>query len=205
MKKTFVNGLVVAIGMVLMGINASADTLKWTTTYSGHTYELWESLDITWDAAETAAVLKGGTLAVFTDDAETSYVYSQLINRGGLFSNTGTAGQYPQAWLGAYPVDEFGVRIFNATLNGLEKANRWVWVTGEAWTVFDAHNFGAGEPNGDSLGLTINRFNTRTWNDDYTVGSYIVEKNGVPDAGFSLALLGGAFAMLGALGRKFRK
>jgi hypothetical protein len=80
-------------------------------------------------------------------------------------------------------------------------------VDGEPWTAFDAGNFAAGEPSGDSDGLTLNRYGAPTWNDDSSTGGFIVEVNStpVPDSGSTLALLTGACAAVGAFRRKFRQ
>jgi hypothetical protein len=65
------------------------------------------------------------------------------------------------------------------------------------WTVYNFSVIGTGSD-------TVKFVATGTSD---SLGGYLdkVELNGVPDAGSTLALLGGAFAMLGALGRKFRK
>lgn len=150
-----------------------------TTTYGGHTYELFQSSAISWTDAEAAAVANGGYLAVLTDTAETTAVYGGLINNG-FFQQTG--GTAVEAWLGATP----------AVGTSTTDPNNWKWVDGEAWTAFDASNFANGEPNGDpNSGLAINRYGSFAFNDEGgTVGGYIVEFNSVPDAGLTAMLLG---------------
>jgi VPDSG-CTERM motif len=190
MRKILSETLTVAIGTLFLGgMSASAQLLK-TTTYGGHTYELWAHNGISWVDAEAAAVAEGGTLAVFTTPAETTSVYNTFIGTG--FFTTGSS-QDIEAWLGARPADGS---------SSTHDPNNWAWVTGEAWNAYDAGNFDPGEPNGDSSGLAINRQGAPTWNDEGGhVGGYIVEK-AVPDAGSSLVLLGGALGLLGMIRRK---
>lgn len=193
MKTKRIQHLAAVLAVVtLTGVQASASTLLNTTSYGGHTYELWDASNITWQNAKNEAIADGGYLAVLTDSPETSAVYSAFLGSGFFTAN---AGQEHQAWLGGFTTDP-GFTTTNP--------NAWAWVTGEAWTAFDAGNFAGGEPNGDSSGLSINRFGTPQWNDEGgTVGGYIVEKN-VSDASSTLALFGGSISVLGALRRKFR-
>jgi hypothetical protein len=200
MKKSLISSLALVLtGILLAESNASATSFITSTAYGGHTYELWADLDISWAAAKANAEAGGGFLASLTDAAETSAVYGSLIGNNFF---TGNDGQKYQAWLGGYTTKP----NYSTT-----DPTAWAWVTGEAWSAFDAGNFASGEPNGDSSGLTINRFGTSKWNDESgRVGGYIVEKNGVerngvPDSGSTLALLAGACAMIGTLGRRFRK
>jgi len=192
MKKQFITGLLALSVILLASVNASADSLVFTTTFGGHSYELWDANSIHWTDAKAAAEAGGGYLAVFTDAAETSSVYNSLIGHG--FFQPGDA-QGIQAWLGG----------FTANLSGsTTDPTNWAWVTGEAWTAFDQNNFAAGEPNGDSEGLAINRYGTFNWNDEGGfVGGYIVEKgNSVPEGGSMLTMLGMGLAGLAALRRK---
>ncbi|MBF8285663.1 MAG: C-type lectin protein [Anaerolineales bacterium] len=184
----------ITTGIALASVNGFGSTFLTSTTYNGHTYELWDSLDISWADASVEATAGGGYLAAFTDAPETTTVYGALIGTGFFTAND---GQQYQAWLGGYTTDP-GFTTTDPTA--------WAWVTGEALTAFDAGNFAGGEPNGDSSGLSINRFGTSQWNDEGgRVGGFIVEKNGVPDAGSSLALLSGSFMLLAALARKVRQ
>lgn len=181
------------LGFALSSLTASAGLIA-TTSYNGSTYELWEQSGITWAAANTAASAAGGHLATFTDAAETQAVYDAFIGTGFFTANS---GQRYQAWLGGYTTE---------TDQSTTDSWAWAWVTGEAWDAYAAGNFAAFEPNGDSTGLTINRFGTPYWNDEGgLVGGYIVEKSvSVPDGGSALALMTGGVALLGLYSRRTR-
>lgn len=176
-------------GLLLTGLTASAAPIA-TTTYGGHTYDLFDANGISWVDAQAAAVSDGGYLAVLTDAAETAAVYNALIGNG-FFQPV--AGQRTEAWLGGYTADKS---------NSTQDPTNWAWVTGEAWTAFNTANFAAGEPNGDSSGLAINRYGNLTFNDDTYVGGYIVERNAVPEGGMTLALLGLSLSALAYFRRK---
>lgn len=183
---------VILTGVMLTALSASAQTYLASTTYGGHTYELWSG-DLSWTDAEADAVADGGYLAVLTTSAETTAVYNGLIGNG--FFGSGD-NQASSAWLGATPADGS---------NSTTDPNNWAWVDGESWTAFDGSNFAGGEPSGDSDGLTINRYASSQWNDDTETGGFIVEINSVPDYGSTLTLLTGACAMVGMFSRKLRK
>jgi len=193
MKKLLITtGAIAICGIVASGINASAATFVASTTYNGHTYELWASRAILWADAKAEAIAQGGYLATLTTLQETLAVYDSFIGDDFFTANDGP--QY-QAWLGGYTT---------APNQTTRDPTAWAWVTGEAWSAFDISNFGPGEPNGDSTGLTINRYGTPQWNDEGgLVGGYIVEKGAVPDSGSSVALLGGVFATVALLRRRF--
>jgi hypothetical protein len=88
-------------GTLLIGLSASAQTFVTSTTYGGHTYELWQG-SVSWGTAESDAVADGGYLAVLTTSAETTAVYNGLIGNG-FFTQPGSQGN--SAWLGATPAD----------------------------------------------------------------------------------------------------
>jgi hypothetical protein len=185
-------GLVLTLTL-LSQLEASAKGPIASTTYGGDSFYLYSG-DLSWSAAEAAAVADGGTLAVLTTSAQTAAVYNGLIGNG-FFTQPG--GEANQAWLGATPADGS---------SSTTDPENWAWVTGAPWTAFDAGNFDPGEPNGDSEGLAINRIGTDQWNDEGTlVGGYIVEVRGVPDSCSTQFLMVGACALMGAVGRKFRK
>ncbi len=187
--KSIITSLPLAlVGLTLTGLNASAGLIG-STTYNGHTYELWEAPGMAWKDARDAAAASGGHLATLTDAAETAAVYGALIGNG-FFTTTGL--YEGQAWLGGYTAD----LSFSTT-----DPNNWAWVTGEPWNAFAAGNFGSGEPNGDSSGLSINRFGTSEWNDEggYT-GGYILERGpSVPDSGSAVSLLGLGLALVASV------
>jgi len=192
MKKACSAVGLVLTGMLLTQLDASGQTYITSTTYDGHTYQLWSD-NLPWATAEADAAADGGYLAVLTTAAETTAVYNGLIGNS-FFTQPG--GEANQAWLGGYTADGSGHTT---------DPNDWAWVTGEAWTAFDAGNFAPDEPNGDSEGLTMNRYGTSQWNDEGTlVGGFIVEKNSVPDACSTRILLVGACVMMGLFGRGFR-
>jgi hypothetical protein len=137
-----------------------------STIYGGSVYALVQKFGITWDKANEGAVAFGGHLASLTSEAETLGVYNGLYGHGFLSANSAA----PEAWIGGFTTDP------NFTTHS---PDHWAWTTGELWTAFDAGNFGPGEPNGDSTGLTINRYQTSKWNDEGSwiggIGGYIVE------------------------------
>jgi hypothetical protein len=194
MKKTFAPLLIVLAGLLLTVQTASATPIA-STTFGGQKYDLYAADTgdglISWAAADLAATAAGGYLAVLTTLEETTAVYSGLIGNG-FFTIESDDFYRKQAWLGATPAD-----------GGTSTTDpwNWKWVTGEAWTAFDASNFAGGEPNGDSIGLVINRYGNFTWNDVSAAGGYIVESH-VPDGGTTLSLLGLALTGLGLLRRR---
>jgi hypothetical protein len=189
MKKHISTFAVALAGLLLTGITASADPVA-STTYGGHTYDLYDSCWISWSDAEAAAVADGGYLAVLSDAAETAAVYNGLIGHGFFLPQD---GQCDEAWLGGFTADHSG---------STHDPNNWAWVTGEAWTAFDAANFAPSEPNGDSSGLAFNRYCNSSFNDDNLVGGYVVERNSVPDGGMTLAFLGLSLSALVCFRRK---
>jgi len=184
------------VGLFMLGLAApaSAATFVTQTIYGGHTYQLWDESEISWQSAQANATALGGYLAVFTDSAETTTVYDAFIGNGFFQPRE---GQEVQAWLGATPADGS---------TSTTDPNNWAWVTGEAWTAFDASNWGPSEPSGDSEGLTINKYGDFRWNDEADFGGgYIVEFNDVrepvPEPG-TIALLGLGLLGLGVTRRR---
>jgi hypothetical protein len=194
-KKTNMKNQILTLTFLgsLAAMSSASAALIGQTTYNGHMYELYQDAGISWTAAQANATSAGGYLAVLTDATEIQTVYNSLIG-AGFFQPV--AGQSTEAWLGATPADG----SFSTTSN-----LNWKWVTGEAWTADDAANFGAGEPNGDSTGLAINRYGNFQFNDEGgAVGGYIVEKNGVPDGGSTVAMLGAAMGAVAFVRRKVK-
>jgi hypothetical protein len=197
MKKIY-SALGLVLGVTLLSqSDASAKGPIASTTYGGNSFYLYAgdtNADTSWSVAEADAVADGGTLAILTSAAQTISVYDALIGHGFFTANS---GQQYEAWLGATTADHSG---------STHSPNDWAWLNGAPWTYFDSHNFAAGEPNGDSEGLAINRYGSYAWNDEGGfVGGYIVEVQGVPDSCSTQFLLVGACAMIGGVGRKFRK
>jgi hypothetical protein len=197
------NKLITGIGLVLTGTlltqsgALAGPILDASTTYGGDTFYLYQGDSATdtgssaWANAEAFAVGQGQILAVLTSSAEIQAVYNGLINNGPFFVSGG-GSQAAEAWLGGYTT----APNFSTT-----SPYAWAWVNGAPWTAADAANFNAGEPNGDSEGLAINRYGTFTFNDEGGfVGGFITET--VPDGGLTISLLGGALVGVGALRRK---
>ncbi len=101
-RKSNIKPLVAVLGVALTSITAFPSTLVKSTTYNGHTYDLYDSQNISWQNAKTEAAADGGYLAAFTDSAETFAVYGAFIGTGFFVSNI---GQQNQAWLGGYTTD----------------------------------------------------------------------------------------------------
>jgi len=195
MKKTFAALSVALSGLLLAVQSVSASPIA-SVTFGGHQYDLYAAGPndgdlISWLDANTQATAAGGHLAVLTTLEETQAVYDGLIGNG-FFTKENPNPYSKQAWLGATPAD--------GSASTTDPWN-WAWVTGEAWTAFDASNFAGGEPNGDSSGLVINRYADFTWNDVGAAGGYIVES--IPDGGATVSLLGLALTGLGLLRRRF--
>jgi hypothetical protein len=161
-----------------------------STTYAGETFSLYESPGTSWayDEAFAASLAPGTHLAVLDDAAKTAAVYGALHGIG-FFSG---GGQANSAYIGGQP------NIPGSDVNPFD----WHWVTGAPWNAFSSGNWAPNEPNGDSGGLSINRYGNSTWNDDYYVGGFITQ---TPDSGTSLVLMGAGLAVVGAFGRKLRK
>ncbi|RYY53345.1 MAG: hypothetical protein EOO05_21160 [Chitinophagaceae bacterium] len=193
MKKTPCLLALTLASLLVTGINASAAPIA-SFNYGGHKYDLYDAFAIPWADAQTAATAAGGYLATLTTASENTAVYNGLINNG-FFTNMAGPGQGIQAWLGGQTADGSG---------STTDPNNWVWANGETWTAFNVGNFAAGEPNGDSSGLAINRFGDDQYNDEGGfVGGYIVESN-VPEGGPTLAMLGSVLVGLGVVRRKMK-
>ncbi|MFM1943414.1 MAG: hypothetical protein RI897_2396 [Verrucomicrobiota bacterium] len=177
------------LALAALASNACALPLQWSG--NGHSYEAFLADSTVWTDAKIAAESKGGYLATLTSTEENLWVYENIVYP--MFSQVG------QAWIGG----------FKQNTQETDPASGWSWVTGESWSYT---NWGPGEPNnvgGVETGLTINRFEDATWNDEGSwlagVKGYIVEYpscEAVPDAGSSLALLTLGLACLSLKQRK---
>jgi hypothetical protein len=173
--------------LLVTGVSVMATPIQWAG--NGHYYELVVD-QVVWTEAQTAAEAKGGYLATLTSAAENDWVYHNIV--APLFTSPHSN---LQAWLGGFTTNPN---------QSTTDPNAWAWVTGELW---DWTNWAPGEPNGDSTGLTINRFANHQWNDEgswlQNVGGYVVEyernPHAVPDAGASATLLGLALMGLTAI------
>jgi hypothetical protein len=177
--------------LLVTGMTALATPIQWAG--NGHYYELVVD-QVAWTEAKSAAEAKGGYLATLTSEAENNWVYQSVVAPLFTYPNPNL-----QAWLGGYTTNPG---------QSTTDPNAWAWVTGEEW---DWTNWAPGEPNGDSTGLTINRFANNKWNDEGSwlpnVGGYVVEyernPQAVPDAGASATLLG--LALMGLTSIRSRR
>jgi hypothetical protein len=205
MKKTILTSFA---AITLAAFNAQAIPIAGSP---GNYYEIVLSPGITWAAANSAANAStyggmNGHLVTITSAPEDAFVLGLV-----LAANMDVAETYG---------GEFWAGGFQPSGETIATAN-WTWVNDEGpisgvngGSTYS--NWSNGEPNDTGgpgseqfLGLGLRGYILPpTWNDEGNpslIRGYVVEYNGVPDAGSSLVLLGGAFAMLGALGRKFRK
>ena len=154
---------------------------------NGHSYEVIEARDITWDVASAAAIAKGGHLATLTSAAENQWVFDNVVAPA---FGTDYLNDVVQVWLGGFQKP-----------GGTEPDGGWKWVTGEKWSYT---NWLEGEPN-NSLNieshLTINRLGSAQWNDEgaWVVRGYLVEYSPVPEGGATALLLAGSIGIMGYL------
>jgi hypothetical protein len=108
--RTFVATLLIASACL-----ASANPVGWSG--NGHFYDVVSVPGtISWEAANAAAIAKGGYLATITSQAENDFVFL-LVNNATYWHDASGP------WLGGYQ--------FPATQ---QAAANWQWVTGEAWS-----------------------------------------------------------------------
>lgn len=135
-----------------------------TWPVNGHQYEFVSWAGISWANAK-AAVPAGWYLATLTSQAENQWVYDNVV----------VPNNHAEVWLGAF-----------APAGRNPPSAGWQWVTGEPWN-YTA--WSPGEPNNTTeTGLTINRYGTSGWNDEYDcclalIGGYVIERNSVPCGG----------------------
>jgi hypothetical protein len=200
--------LTIAASLLAVFGTVSANAQIASTSYGGDEFYLYAGNN-SWAADEAAANALGGYLAILPNQATITAVYNGLINNG-FFVSGGGGSQAVEAYIGAIPADGS---------ESTTSANNWSWVTTAPAGLYDGSpvhsvvpwtvgaNFNAGEPNGDSEGLAINRYGTSTFNDEGgATGGYIVEigkvPGAVPDGAMTGGLLGGALLGLQALRRK---
>ena len=143
--------------LALSAYAGSSGTPIASTIYGGNIFALVSYPSATWQDANVDALSWGGHLASLTTQQETLSVYNAFYGIG-LF---GPGSPTPEAWIGGLTTDS------DYTTHSRDA---WAWTDGDPWTAFDASNFAPGEPNGDSSGLTINRYQSPMWNDAGSVG-----------------------------------
>jgi hypothetical protein len=182
--------LTIAASLLAVFGTVSANAQIASTSYGGDEFYLYAGNN-SWAADEAAANALGGYLAILPNQAAITAVYNGLINNG-FFVSGGGGSQAVEAYIGAIPAD--GSENVTSQHN-VAPANDWSWVTSVPAGLYDGSpvhsvvpwtvggNFNAGEPNGDSEGLALNRYGTSTFNDEGSgTGGYIVEIGKVPGA-----------------------
>ena len=177
MKKHFLLGL---LGLCA-SLGAAQAAVVATGTYNGKEYLLVSPNS--WSGAQAEAVTLGGNLVTLDDAAEDAWVF-------GAFESYWGTGQYG-GWIGYNDTASEGV---------------FSWVSGESSSYT---NWNIGEPNqaGDEDG--VHYWPNGAWNDLNVDNRLygIVERpirNGVPEGGAGLALLGIALGGLGLLKRRMQ-
>lgn len=198
------------LGLTLASVSAWA--LPILDPSSGHYYDVISAPSMTWNDAKAAALGQfylglQGHLATVTSAAEDGYVGSAVAAAG--------SGEF---WLGG----------FQNPITETSATDGWTWVNGEgtfpgingaSGFANSYSNWNPGEPNdaygpGSEQYLGINLGRVGGFNDEGNlglIGGYVIEydpntiPDRVPDAGSTLPLIGGAFALIGAFGRRLRK
>lgn len=148
------------IGLVMvLQIRAQGQAVQWGAQAggNGHFYEAVRAPSgITWGAAQSIAVSRGGYLATITSAAENNFVYGLVSGNLNYWHITGTESWGP--WLG-------GLQPPGSS----EPAGGWTWVTGEA---FSYQNWAALQPNNNGGAENRIQFHghnapggAATWND----------------------------------------
>jgi hypothetical protein len=140
-----------AVASVVACLGVAPASAVVTFGANGHSYEIFDNgQGLSWWAAESLAVSKGGYLATLTSQAEQDFVWSSF---GSSF------GGDTVAYLG-------GAQIPGTA----DPAANWIWITGEPWTYA---NWAPGQPDNANFFpedfLQIGRDADGKWNDIYTV------------------------------------
>jgi len=185
-KETAMKAKWVACAAIAMGVasGAMAEPVEWSIAEggNGHTYEVFENSNITWDAAQSVAESMGGYLATITSLGENGFIIDDLL---------GESPGYRWYFIGGYQPE-----------GRAEPDGDWRWITGEPWgyTNWDNNEPNNGINTPDEDALQINWFpssmdDNGQWNDCFkdTVPvnntGYIVE---IPEpATLSLLAIGG--------------
>jgi len=162
-----------AIGMAT---SVSSAPVQWELANggNGHYYEaILVGTNITWEAAVSAAQLRGGYLATITSAAENQFVKGLFATDSAFFHRHAccpnvTSGPWISAYASSYT------------------ARDWAWITGEPYS-FSA--WGPGEPANNGDRISYARFYTNLdpkWNDipsghSASPQSYIVEHVTLPE------------------------
>ena len=120
-------GVALAVGASASLAHAGAGdgAVQWTGPKgNGHWYELI-SKPASFEAAQAAAIARGGHLAVLTSAAENAFVFSSVVSPGGLSNGS-------SAWIGAQSI-----------AGKCDDDSGYLWVTGES---FDFENWAPGYP-----------------------------------------------------------
>ncbi len=161
---------------------------------NGHFYEaVLVPAGLDWEAANAAAIVKGGYLVTLTSAAENAFVYSLVSGDAAFWRLTGPYNS-EGPFLGGYkdPADPSN------------PAANWHWVTGEPWVYT---NWVPIEPSGDETQNRLHFFGYYShtgaqWNDlphiNYLENGYIVEFDGRP-----VTVPAPGAALLGAIGMGF--
>lgn len=185
-KKSLIRRSVSVFLLLASAFTANAITLVNSASFEGSEYRVYTEDAISWTESNAAAAALGNgwRLVSITSSAENSFVESLLA---------GLTGDRYHFFIG---------------LTDLATEGSYEWTSGEAYTFSD---WWGGEPNGGTnenyVGYDF-RGDHWAWNDLPDDGypnlqkGFIAER--VPDAGSTLALLGGAVALLGLVRRRMK-
>ncbi len=175
--------LLFASAFLLTSVSANAGIIA-SDSFDGSKYTVYDNSGITWEAAQSIALVEGGYLAAITSALENDFVTALIQGE-----NLG------QVWAGGFQIQS------NPGVD--DPADDWFWDSGETW---DWTNWNSPTEPNDYYGfnseqhLGINWTSDGKWNDEANLGNihgFVVEK-AVPEpsviALFALGLLGLGFA-----------